>query len=54
MPIIDHMAIEMKENNLVLGCADNTNIIPDIDYEISLHFANRGMEDVWDGVCSDV
>lgn len=49
--VIDRMVLDMQENNLVLGNADNTNIIPDIDYEISLYLANRGM-DVWDQVCN--
>lgn len=50
---IDRMAYDVQENNSVLGSVDNTNMIPDIDYEISLYLANKGMEDVWDQVCNE-
>lgn len=51
--VVDGMASDMQENNPVLGSVDNTNMIPDIDYEISLYLANIGLEDVWDQVCND-
>ncbi len=53
LTVIDRMALDMKENILVLGSKDNTSMIPDIDYEISLYLANNGMEDIWDKVCSE-
>lgn len=51
--VVDGMASDMQENNSVLGSVDNTNMIPDIDYEISLYLANIGLEDVWDQVCNE-
>lgn len=53
LTVIDLMAIDMQKNVLVLGSIDNTSMIPDIDYEISLYLANKGMEDVWDKVCNE-
>ena len=50
---IDRMACDMQENISVLGSVDNTSMIPDIDYEISLYLANNGLEDVWDQVCNE-
>lgn len=53
LTVIDNMATDMQENILVLGSTDNTSMIPDIDYEISLYLAHKGMEDVWDKVCNE-
>jgi len=51
--VVDQMAKDTIEGVLVLGSVDNTNMIPDIDYEISLYLANKGMEGVWDAVCNE-
>lgn len=51
LAMIDNMARDMEEGVSVLGNIDNTSMIPDIDYEVSLYLANRGYEDVWDEAC---
>lgn len=53
LTVIDCMAIDMQKEVPVLGSADNTSMIPDIDYEVSLYLANRGMEDIWNKVCDE-
>lgn len=53
LKVIDQMAIDMQENKTVLGSTDNTTMIPDIDYEISLYLSNKGLEDIWDEVCNE-
>ncbi len=51
--VIDCMASDMQKEVTVLGSVDNTSMIPDIDYEISLYLARKGMDDIWDEVCNE-
>lgn len=51
--MIDQMAHDIENKKPVLGCVDNSDIIPDIDYEISLYLSEQGYEDVWDRVCDE-
>ncbi len=51
--MIDHIAQDMQNDISVLGSKDNTSMIPDIDYEVSLYLANRGLEDIWDKLCDE-
>ena len=53
LSLIDCMAKDMQNGVSVLGSTDNTSMIPDIDYEVSLYLANKGMEEVWDEVCNE-
>lgn len=52
--MLDQMAIDIKQNKEVLGNVDNSSMIPDIDYEVSLYLADRGFGTVWDDVCDQV
>lgn len=49
--MLDQMAIDIKNKKAVLGNIDNSSMIPDIDYEVSLYLAERGFENIWDDVC---
>lgn len=51
--VIDCMASDIQQEVAVLGNIDNTSMIPDIDYEVSLYLARKGMEDIWDEVCNE-
>ena len=53
LTVIDCIARDMEKNVAVLGSTDNTGMIPDIDYEMSLYLSDRGFEDVWDKVCDE-
>ena len=53
LTMIDHIALDMQNGVSVLGSTDNTSMIPDIDYEMSLYLANRGLEEIWDKVCDE-
>jgi hypothetical protein len=53
LTMVDHIARDMQNDVSVLGSKDNTSMIPDIDYEVSLYLANRGFEEVWDNVCDE-
>jgi len=49
----DQMAIDNENNTIVLGRTDNSDLIPDVEYEISLYFANNGYETIWEKVCDE-
>ena len=51
--VIYSMASDMQNEISVLGSVDNTSMIPDIDYEVSLYLAHKGMDDIWDEVCNE-
>jgi len=49
--MLDQMAKDTKNRVEVLGGIDNSGMIPDIDYEVSLYLSEAGFEEVWDRVC---
>jgi len=49
--MVGQMGIDSENGVSVLGRTDNTDTIPDIDYEISLHLANLGYEEIWNKIC---
>ena len=51
--MVGQMGTDSEEGVSVLGRIDNTDTIPDIDYEISLHLANIGYAEIWDKICDD-
>lgn len=46
----DQMAIDNENNTVVLGRTDNSDIMPDVNYEISLYLSNKGYGNIWDKV----
>lgn len=51
--MIEAMAGDIEKKVVVLGKVDNTDSIPDLDYEVSLFLANRGWGGVWDEICDE-
>lgn len=51
--MVGQMGIDSENGVSVLGRTDNTDVIPDIDYEISLYLANLGYEEIWNTICND-
>jgi hypothetical protein len=49
--MVGQMGIDSENGVSVLGRTDNTDTIPDIDYEISLQLANLGFEEIWNKIC---
>lgn len=49
--MVGQMGIDSENGVSVLGRTDNTDTIPDIDYEISLYLANLGHEEIWNKIC---
>lgn len=40
----DQMATDCENNIQVLGRTDNSDMMPDVDYEISLYLSNQGLK----------
>lgn len=51
--MLDQMAIDIENEKLVLGSIDNSSMIPDIDYEVSLYLAEKGFDQIWERVCDE-
>lgn len=51
--MLDEMAIDIEQKKEVLGNIDNSSMVPDIDYEVSLYLADRGFGAIWDDVCDE-
>ena len=51
--MLDLMAHDNKIGKIVLGSQDNSSIIPDIEYEVSLYLADAGYENVWERACDE-
>ena len=51
--MIDEMAKDSELDVMVLGRADNLDMIPDVDYEIGVYLNEQGFGAVWDNVCDE-
>lgn len=51
--MLDQMATDIENKTAVLGNVDNSSMIPDIDYEVSLYLAESGFEEIWNRVCDE-
>ncbi len=51
--MVDHIGTDSERGTKVLGSTDNTDTMPDIDYEVSLFLANFGYAEIWDKICDD-
>lgn len=51
--MVDQMGTDAQVGKSVLGKTDNTDTIPDIDYEVSLFLANFGYAEIWDRICDE-
>lgn len=49
----DEMAKDNENNVVVLGSTENSDMMPDVDYEISLLLSNKGYGEIWDQVCDE-
>lgn len=47
------MAVDSRANTPVMGRVDNSDMLPDVDYEVGLYLSKRGYGDIWDRVCDE-
>ena len=51
--MLDRMSEDSNNKIEVLGRTDNSSIIPDLEYEITLHIDEAGFRSVWDRVSDE-
>lgn len=49
----DQMAIDSNNQNVVLGGVDNSDMLPDVVYELTLYLDRCGYSATWDAVSSE-
>lgn len=48
--MVDRINRDEEAGKLVLGSADNTEMLPDLNYEVSKHLRSAGFYSVWESV----
>jgi len=48
--MIDEMAKDRKEGNVVLGGTNNTSMLPDVSYEMDILMEESGYSTIWEGI----
>ena len=51
--MVEQIGVDNENETNVLGSLDNTNTMPDIDYEVSLYLANFGYSEIWEQIFDD-
>lgn len=51
--MLDRMSEDANKKITVIGQTDNSNMIPDLEYEITLHIDEKGFRSVWDRVSDE-
>lgn len=49
----DKMSEDSNAGKLVLGHDDNTEMLPDVEYEITLYLSEQGYMDTWDRISDE-
>ncbi len=51
--MVDQMALDRKAGKVVLGRTNNGDMLPDLNYEISLYLSDAGFEAEWEKVSDE-
>ena len=49
----DKMSEDSNEGKLVSGEKDNTEMLPDVEYELTLYLSDRGYIEIWDRISDE-
>jgi len=49
----DKMSIDCNNNKQVLGHTDNSEMLPDVEYEITLYLDQLGYINIWDRISDE-
>lgn len=49
----DRMAVDSRTKTPAMGRADNSDMLPDVNYEVGLYLTRRGYADIWVRVCDE-
>ena len=51
--MLDEMAKDRQEKNIILGGTDNTSMAPDISYEMNVLMEESGFSSIWERVSDE-
>lgn len=51
--MLDEMAKDREEKNVVLGGTDNTSMVPDISYEMDILMEESGYRSIWQKISDE-
>lgn len=51
--MLDEMAKDREEGNVVLGGVDNTSMVPDVSYEMDVLMRQTGFSAIWEKISED-
>jgi hypothetical protein len=51
--MLDEMARDRDEGNIVLGGTDNTSMVPDVSYEMDILMEESGYGSIWERISND-
>lgn len=51
--MLEVMAKDREEKNIVLGSIDNTSMGPDISYEVSVLMEEKGFDSIWEKISDE-
>ncbi|WP_299940940.1 hypothetical protein [uncultured Microbulbifer sp.] len=51
--MLDVMAKDREEKNIVLGSIDNTSMGPDISYEVGVLMQEEGFDSIWERISDE-
>jgi len=49
----DKMAEDSNEDKLILGGSDNFEMLPDVEYELTLYLSDRGYIETWNRISDE-
>ena len=51
--MLDEMAKDREDGNIVLGGSDNTSMVPDISYEMDVLMRQAGFSSIWEKISDE-
>lgn len=51
--MLDEMAKDKEQENVVLGGTDNTSMVPDISYEMDVLMEESGFSSIWEKISDE-
>lgn len=51
--IVDRIHNDAEESHLILGRADNTDMLPDLSYEVTKYMRSVGFYNVWERISNE-
>jgi hypothetical protein len=49
----DEMSEDSNEGKIILGREDNREMLPDVEYEVTLYLDNKGYRNIWNRISDE-